>query len=61
MLALQAPGPGGQLGDGKATGCVDMQRGFLDLERRLANAGELRGVDLSLAEPVAGDPGDLRQ
>ncbi len=60
-LALQATGPGGQLGDRDAAGGVDIERGFLQLDGRVADPAELAGVDLALAELVARHAGRVGQ
>jgi len=44
-----------------AAGGVDVERRLLDLERGVAHAAELVGVDLAFTQPVAGDAGGLRQ
>ena len=61
LLAFQAAGAGGELGDRQAAGGVDEQGAFADLDGRLADAAEIGGVDLALAQLVRGHARGIRQ
>ncbi|MNQ76957.1 hypothetical protein D3C85_918090 [compost metagenome] len=58
---LQTSRPRRQLGDGDAAGGVDIEGALADLDRRVAQLAEVRGVDLALAQLVRGHAGRIGQ